>query len=493
MALSAEKKMPEVFLSDETTTQAVARMVKKGEARKIGPRLYTCNMTEPPEVIIGRNLWQVVALVNPGCVIGYRTALEARPSDDGTVFVTGNYRRVVSLPGLELVSAKGCGPVEGDSPFIGNLFMASRERYLLENLLPTKAKGRTTRSVGRKGVEEKLTTILRVKGEAELNLIRDRARTIAPLLEMENEFATLDSLIGALLRTRPVARLTTPAAIAYASGQPYDTDRIERFELLRRLLAAEVFPSRRREQTPGPAFYNEGFFDSYFSNYIEGTEFLIDEAVGIVFKGMIPEARPADAHDIIGTYRVVGNYDEMIKVPRDYESFIGILRRRHASILQGRPEKRPGEFKLLANQAGSSVFVAPDLVRGSLQQGFGLYRSLEDPFARALFMMFMIAEVHPFDDGNGRIARAMMNSELIAAGLCRVIIPSVFRNEYVASLKLMTNHNDPSSYVRVMNHAQEFNYLINFSDLHKAKNLLEECNAFKDPADNSKLRMPDSR
>ena len=31
-------------------------------------------------------------------------------------------------------------------------------------------------------------------------------------------------------------------------------------------------------------------------------------------------------------------------------------------------------------------------------------------------MMFMMSEVHPFDDGNGRLARLMMNTELVSAG-----------------------------------------------------------------------------
>jgi len=30
-------------------------------------------------------------------------------------------------------------------------------------------------------------------------------------------------------------------------------------------------------------------------------------------------------------------------------------------------------------------------------------------------MMFLVSEVHPFLDGNGRIARVMMNAELILA------------------------------------------------------------------------------
>jgi Fic family protein len=29
-------------------------------------------------------------------------------------------------------------------------------------------------------------------------------------------------------------------------------------------------------------------------------------------------------------------------------------------------------------------------------------------------MMFLVCEVHPFDDANGRLARVMMNAELVA-------------------------------------------------------------------------------
>lgn len=49
----------------------------------------------------------------------------------------------------------------------------------------------------------------------------------------------------------------------------------------------------------------------HFSNYIEGTEFEVEEAAEIVFKGRIPRERPADAHDILGVWRVVSDQSEM--------------------------------------------------------------------------------------------------------------------------------------------------------------------------------------
>jgi fido (protein-threonine AMPylation protein) len=158
--------------------------------------------------------------------------------------------------------------------------------------------------------------------------------------------------------------------------------------------------------------------------------------------------------------------------------------------MESRRDKLPGQFKARNNQAGSTLFVEPALVIGTLRQGFGMYQALDEPFARALFMMFVVAEVHPFADGNGRMARVMMNAEFIAGGETRIIIPSVYRNEYINSLKLLTHSIDPAAFLRVMGEAQRFVHAVDFADLARARRFLEEHNAFKDPADNVKLRIP---
>ena len=62
-------------------------------------------------------------------------------------------------------------------------------------------------------------------------------------------------------------------------------------------------------------------------------------------------------------------------------------------------------------------------------------RSLwESNFQRAIFMMFLVAEVHPFSDGNGRLSRIMMNAELVSAGEQRIIVPTIYRANYLAAL-----------------------------------------------------------
>ncbi|MDT8444649.1 MAG: Fic family protein [Desulfuromonadales bacterium] len=482
------KKFPTVFTSDTSLSEDVAKAVKSEKARKIGPRLYTTNMKDEPARIVRQNWWQILSLLVPGCVVSHRTALEGGISPTGRAYVTGAYRRTITLPGLEIIQQKGQGPVEGDLPML-EMHVSSQARAFLENLAATKTRKGETKTLSQEQLERKIADFLQANGEDGLNALRDRARVIAESLELADEFQRLDQLIGTLLGTRS-ADLSAPLAKAYARREPYDPLAIERIDFLRAALLAMGGQNRPKHAEAGTAFYNSGFYDAYFSNFIEGTRFEVEEAYEIVETGHIPVDRPEDGHDILGTYRVVGSLDEMTTVPVNFEDFLDRLARRHAIILKGRPDKRPGQFKELANFAGQTRFVAPDLVSGTLKLGYEMYRSLEHPFARALVMMFLIAEVHPFDDGNGRIARAMMNAELICGGQVRIFIPSVFRNEYISGLKRLSHHSQPEAFIKVMSYAQKFVSLIDFSDRKSANDILRSCNAFADPAENVKLRLP---
>jgi fido (protein-threonine AMPylation protein) len=148
--------------------------------------------------------------------------------------------------------------------------------------------------------------------------------------------------------------------------------------------------------------------------------------------------------------------------------------------MAGRPEVRPGEFKTVLNQAGSTLFVSPDLVEGTLRKGFQWLEGLNNPFQRAVYMMFLIAEVHPFGDGNGRCARLMMNAELVAANQARIIIPTIFRNNYLVALKALTHQARSDALIRTLDFAQKYTFLIDWSDFKKAHTMLLATHAFED-------------
>jgi hypothetical protein len=351
-------------LSTDEIKLLVSREAKRGHVRKVGPRLYTTNVSDDPAAVIRRNLWEVVGLLFPDTVVGYRTALEAKPSPEGTVNLVGRYDRMLELPGLTVRQIKGPGHLTGDRPFMGRLWLASRARAFLESLRPSRATAAGARGLIREEIERRIERIVRVSGEKEANALRDQARAIVTDLGAEEEFRTLTDIIGSVLGSQSGLR-TSPAAVARSMGKPYDSDRLDRFQLLHSVLLSWIQTPRPAPRGSAAEFQNAAFIDAYFSNYIEGTEFGVDEAIEIVFEGRIPERRAADARDVLGTYRIVSSRDEMetslADSRRDFDEFARVLRRRHEVIMAARPDKNPGEFNWKQTSPGTPRLSPPIL------------------------------------------------------------------------------------------------------------------------------------
>ena len=231
------------------------------------------------------------------------------------------------------------------------------------------------------------------------------------------------------------------------------------------------------------AFRNFAFFESYFSNYIEGTVFGLEEARQIVESGLPLPARNEDSHDILSTYRLVSERREMSILPHAADELIQLLKVRHHLLLHARPKLHPGLFKEQNNQAGNTVFVDKELVQGTLARGFEIYNALNHPFKRAAFMLFLINEVHPFLDGNGRVARIMMNAELVAANQAKVLIPTVFRDDYLGVLRQLTRRSQTGPYFRMLRRIYDFSLGIRGEDIDSMQQQLEKGNAFLEPGE----------
>jgi hypothetical protein len=241
----------------------------------------------------------------------------------------------------------------------------------------------------------------------------------------------------------------------------------------------------RRVVVPGPhgsaaQVRNKAFLEAYFSNYIEGTTFELREAEAIVFDGRVSPHRLLDAHDLLGTFSIVSDPTEMRRVPTTFHELLELLQARHAMLMAERSAVLPGRFKESNNRVGSTLFVHPDLVIGTLRRGFELYRDLDAGFARAVFVMFLVAEVHPFVDGNGRIARILMNAELVSAAQATIMIPIVYRDDYIAALRAMTRQHRPAPLVDLLAKLQQLSNL-DFTDYPASVARLVADNWFEEP------------
>ncbi len=489
-----EKNIPEVVFgsSDRSISKSISRMVKSGELRKLMPRVYTSNFHDPPEVIVGRNLYLILGKLFPGALLSHRTAIEGKPTEDRNIFLTYKYTKKIELPGFTVRLMKGPDPSKGDMPFLEGLFISSEARAYLENMQVARGRGSSQKSLHRKAIEERLNRICQIRGEEELNQLLDRARKIAGQLNLETEFRTLNKIISALLRTSPANLLKSPLARARAFGRPYDQNAFSLFELLFSELKETELPLRQEKRVSQDEIQNMAFFEAYFSNYIEGTLFEVEEAREIIFKNKIPVSRPSDAHDIIGTFRVVSNTEQMKLIPDSPQDLFDLLKSRHSVIMGGRPDNLPGEFKREINRAGQKVFVEPELVIGTLEKGFEIYQAVEHCLGRAIFMKFLVAEIHPFTDGNGRIARIMMNAELVQCGRCRIIIPTVYREDYLLALRALSRTQRAAPFIRMLTKAQEFSAGIDFSTFEIALGILRKGNAFEEYIDDNQtyLKFP---
>jgi fido (protein-threonine AMPylation protein) len=489
------KDPPEVFVSTAAMSAAVSRAVAAGKLRRLGSRLYTTNLAEDAAAIVRRHLWEIAAGYFPGGLVADRTALEHQPAPDGSVFLVAKRGGNIKLPGVTLRARRGLGPLPDDFSLRDNLYCMSTARALVENMRPSRARSGAARTLKQAEVESWLERFLRNSGKERLNALRDQIKTLAPTLKMDEAVSDLDAMVGALLGTRS-AKLSAPAAKARARGAPYDSKRLALFETLHDALRRFPPEPVRLWQPSGRAAINQAFFEAYFSNFIEGTEFAIEEARAIVFDGVIPANRPADAHDVLGTFRLVSNPQEMKRLPKNADIFLDLLRQRHRTIMEGRPEKQPGEFKSRPNQVGNFIFVTPEDVHGTLVEGFRIYQRLAEPLHRAIFMMFLISEVHPFADGNGRVARVMMNAELAAAEQVRVLIPIVYRSNYLSALRALSASAWPEPIIKTLVFAQRYVAAIPWNTMEQARAVLTRTNAFVRPEEGDdkgiRLQIPDA-
>mgnify|MGYP007056194573 FL=1 len=237
--------------------------------------------------------------------MSHRSAFECRPTNDGHIYLTYTYTKKIHLPGISVHLLEGHEALPQDYPFMGGLRISCSARAYLENLQTGYTRDGVAKCLTQATIEEKLDKVLQTNGEAELNKLRDAAREIASELDMADEFQRLDAIIGALLTTKPSKILTSTVAEARALGETFDSQRLNLFGTLMAALNEREFENLPDPNETEEAYNNFAFFESYFSNYIEGTEFEVDDARQIIETRTPMPARNADSHDVLGTYYIV--------------------------------------------------------------------------------------------------------------------------------------------------------------------------------------------
>lgn len=270
----------------------LSRLAKAGRAQRLAPGLYVLDAILPLEAVVRHHRLEIIAHVWPGAVLCGRTALAGGEPIEGRIFLAHPEPARISplaLPGLMLVPTIGPHDLPGDMPLSSGLWLSGPARGLVENV---HAVGRPAKSrAGTPTVENVMDEMARTGGAGRIQTTLGQLDVIAP---------SFDAAAVELVRSRLAALLGTvsgrkerisPRLRARLAGEPFDQHRLSMVASLIDALNDRA-PSPRHRLPGDPKWTWLPFFEAYFSNYIEGTRFGVDEAKAIAVDGKLSKARP---------------------------------------------------------------------------------------------------------------------------------------------------------------------------------------------------------
>lgn len=410
----------------------IERSARRGELLSLGRGIYL-RPSEDPAAAIAAHWPQVLEHLTHGeGHISHRTALHFNPyAADWFASWPSRRYRTVSLGPKRLCLLPGMPrPELREVEFLGSRGRVSTlETALLE--VTEDRRGAYARAT--LAVEELEEFVLghasRIDVAALRGIAERNGRDAAPVI------AVIDAV-----RSRDTARLRSARVRAVLDEAGADESRVRLFSDLAaflRDLPSGGLEGRAWSSDDAAQFDRFCFIAAYFSNYIEGTEFAPEDAAAIVYRNEDRGPAP-DQRTLAATYRTYLQLPAgMAPPPADapHADFEAYLRRLHRSLAGGNEALRPGEFKTRPNQAGGLRFVEPGRVAPTLRAGWELGRVIPSPFHRAVYLGFVVSEVHPFTDGNGRAARLVTDAYLLPAGFSGLVVTTRSRDPYVRALR----------------------------------------------------------
>jgi len=197
---------------------------------------------------------------------------------------------------------------------------------------------------------------------------------------------------------------------------------------------------------------------NYHSSHIEGNSLSYGETKALILFGQTAQAKPLKDHlEMSGHDEAIKNIEDVIKQKRPLtESFIREL---HIIILKepyevdaitpdGKPTKKLikiGTYKTTPNHVKTKTgeifyFASPEETPAKMNELMSWYNSTinkkdTDVVLLATEFHYRFIRIHPFDDGNGRIARLLMNFILMQKGYPPAIIKTEDKQNYFNALQ----------------------------------------------------------
>ena len=196
---------------------------------------------------------------------------------------------------------------------------------------------------------------------------------------------------------------------------------------------------------------------NYHSNAIEGNKLSFGETVAFLMEGITAKGKPLKDHlDIRGHNEAINFLLSIVKDTRPISE--ADIRALHKMILvepydvkaqttDGLPTTKRvtlGEYKILPNHVQTATgethyYATPEETPAKMQELMEWYNEVSNhseihPVVLAALFHHKFVSIHPFDDGNGRLSRILMNLILMQKGYPPVVIKMDDRQNYYSLL-----------------------------------------------------------
>ncbi len=198
---------------------------------------------------------------------------------------------------------------------------------------------------------------------------------------------------------------------------------------------------------------------NYHSNNLEGNSLTYGETKALILFGITAQGKPLKDHfEITGHNEAINWILEIVKGETMLtEAFIRQLHTlllkessyKEAKTPDGKPTRRKievGKYKTQPNHVitvtgETFYFATPEETPAKMHDLIEWFRKEKDradvnPIILAALFHYRFIRIHPFDDGNGRVARILMNFILMQFGYPPAIIKTEDKENYYAVLRL---------------------------------------------------------
>jgi len=197
---------------------------------------------------------------------------------------------------------------------------------------------------------------------------------------------------------------------------------------------------------------------NYHSNAIEGNTLTLGETRAFLLHGITAQGKPfRDYLDIKGHNEAIAYLEQIVRGQEPLTEVV--IRELHRILLvepydvdavtaDGRPTRRRiaiGQYKTAPNHVRTSTgevhyYATPEETPAQMGDLMAWYRREAQsgalhPLLLAAIFHYRFVAIHPFDDGNGRMARLLMNLLLMQHGYVPIVIRLESRGDYLLALE----------------------------------------------------------